>query len=118
MNIQIKKDPRYPIDVKKVRQLAKDILSQNNIDDKATLSINFVGKRKEKKLNEDYRDKDYIPGVLSFPMHEQTPDGSLQLGDVMICFPEARKEARKRERLVIEIVEEWLDHGIDNLVNK
>jgi probable rRNA maturation factor len=118
MKIEIKKDPRYPIDVKKVRQMAKEILKDNNVSEEVELSLNFVGKRKAKKLNQQYRNKDYIPGVLSFPMHEEGPDGTLQLGDVMVCFPEARAEARKRERLVIEIIREWLEHGIDNLVNK
>lgn len=117
MKIGIKKDPRYPIDVKKVRQIAEEILKEKNISEKVELSLNFVGKRKAKKLNQQYRDKDYIPGVLSFPMQEQGPDGKLQLGDVMVCYPEARTEARKRERLVIEIIREWLEHGIGNLID-
>ncbi len=117
MRIDIKKDPRYPIDIKKVRQITEQILKEKNISGPIELSLNFVGKRKAKKLNQQYRNKDYIPGVLSFPMHEKGPDGKLQLGDVMICYPEARTEARKRERLVIEILEEWLEHGINNLVD-
>lgn len=116
MKIDIKKDPRYPIDIKKVRQIAKEILKESDVSGDVELSLNFVGKRKAKKLNQQYRNKDYIPGVLSFPMQEQSPDGKLQLGDVMVCYPEARAEARKRERLVIEIIREWLEHGIDNLL--
>lgn len=117
MKIEIKKDPRYPIDVKKVRQLAEEILEERGVSKNVELSLNFVGKRKARKLNQQYRNKDYIAGVLSFPMHEQGPDGKLRLGDVMICFPEARAEARKRERLVIEIIKEWLEHGINNLID-
>lgn len=117
MKIEIKKDPRYPIDVKRVRQLTKEVLKENDISGSVELSLNFVGKRKAKKLNREYRGKDYIPGVLTFPMHEKGPDGQLRLGDVMICFPKARAEARKRERLVIEIIREWLEHGISNLIN-
>ncbi len=117
MKILIKKDPRYPLDIKKIRQKAKKILNKYGLSDKIELSINFVGKRKAKSLNSDYRNKDYIPKVLAFPMDDQTPDGKKLLGDLVICFPLAREEARQRQRMVNEIIEELLEHGISNLVN-
>jgi probable rRNA maturation factor len=116
MRILIKKDPRYPLDVKEIRSIAKSILSNYDLPDEIELSINFVGKRKAKSLNEDYRNKDYIPKVLAFPMNEKGPDGVLRMGDLVICFPLARKEARKRQRMVSEIIEELLEHGINNLI--
>ncbi len=117
MKILIKKDPRYPLEIKKIRQIARKILAGYQMGDEMELSINFVGKRKAKSLNKDYRDKTYIPKVLAFPMNEQLPDGRTLIGDVVICFPLARQEARQRQRLVNEIIEELLEHGISNLVN-
>lgn len=116
MNILIKKDPRYPLNLKNIRLKAKEILKAFGLSDKTELSIIFVGKRKAKQLNEDYRKMDYVPEVLAFPMNERGPDGVLRLGDVMICFPLARDRAFRRERLVEEIVFELLEHGIGNLV--
>jgi len=116
MKILIKKDPRYPLDVKEIRNITRSILNDYNLPDEIELSINFVGKRKAKSLNEDYRKKDYIPKVLAFPMNEKGPDGVLRLGDLVICFPLARKEARQRQRMVNEIIKELLEHGINNLI--
>ncbi len=114
--ILIKKDPRYPLDVKEMREIVKDILKEYDLAEEIELSVNFVGKRKAKNLNKDYRDMDYIPKVLAFPMEEQSPEGRKLLGDVVVCFPLARKEARQRKRMVNEIIEELLEHGIDNLI--
>ncbi len=115
--ILISKDPRYPLDVKEIRKIAGEVLDEHEITGSVELSIKFVGKRKAKGLNEDYRNKDYIPKVLAFPMNEKTPEGKKILGDVVVCFPLARKEARQRKRLVNDIIKELLEHGISNLVN-
>lgn len=116
MKVLIKKDPRYPINIKSIRQKAKEILKSSGLGNDAELSLAFVGKRKAKQLNQFYRKMDYIPEVLSFPMHERGPDGNLRLGDVVFCFPLARERARKRERMVEEIIFELLEHGLGNLI--
>lgn len=116
MKVLIKKDPRYPLDLKSIRQKAKDILASANVGQETELSILFVGKRKAQQLNETFRKMKYTPEVLAFPMGEKGPDGLLRLGDVVICFPLAREQARKRERMVGEIIAELLEHGINNLL--
>jgi len=116
MKVLIKKDPRYPLDLKAIRQKSIEILKSHKLSEKTELSILFVGKRKAKKFNEDYRKMDYIPEVLAFPMHEFGLDGVLRLGDVLICFPLAREYARKRNKMVQEVIDELLIHGIKNLV--
>jgi len=116
MKVLIKKDPRYPLDLKKIRQKAKEILASFGLSDKVELSLYFIGTRKAKELNQTYRKMDYIPEVLSFSMNEKGPDGVLRLGDLVICFPKARDLAMKRNRMVEEIIAELLEHGIKNLV--
>lgn len=116
MKVLIKKDPRYPLDLKKIRQKAKEILTSFGLSDNVELSLYFVGTRKAKELNQTYRKMDYIPEVLSFSMNEEGPDGILRLGDVVICFPKARDLAAKRSRMVEEIIAELLEHGIKNLI--
>jgi len=116
MKILIKKDPRYPLDLKAIRKKSKEILKKHELDDNTELSILFVGKRKAKKFNQLFRQMDYIPEVLAFPMHEFGPDKVLRLGDVLICFPLARDYARKRNKMVQNVIDEYLEHGIKNLV--
>lgn len=116
MKILIKKDPRYLLKLKKIRSTTREILESLKVGDDVELSLNFVGIRKAKKLNQDYRKMEYIPEVLAFPMNEKCPDGLVRLGDVVICFPLVREQAMKRDRMIEEIIKELLEHGIGNLL--
>lgn len=116
MKILIKKDPRYPLNLKQIRQKTESILTSFGLRDETEISLYFVGARKAKQLNQTYRKMDYVPEVLSFPLKERGPDGVLRLGDVVVCFPKARELARKRSRLVEEIIVELIEYGIKNLV--
>lgn len=47
-----------------------------------------------RRLNRDFRAQDRATDVLSFPADGQAdPDGSLYLGDVVICVASARRQA-------------------------
>lgn|SRR3989344_1688087 len=84
-------------------------LGDKNIE----LSLNLVGEEKIKELNKQYRNKDEVTDVLSFPMNETfnfqlpaLPAGrstfnSIDLGDIFICLPFAKKQA-KLENVDIE----------------
>lgn len=61
---------------------------------KAEVSVNLVGEGKIKNLNKKYRRKNQPTDVLSFPLG----DGD---GDIFICLPIAKKEA-KSENISME----------------
>jgi len=54
---------------------------------KYELSVAFVGTKRAQKLNVGYRQKTYVPNVLSFPLDETT-------GEIYLCpeiaYPEAK----------------------------
>ncbi len=50
------------------------------------LSLTFVGEKRAQTLNKQYRNKEYIPNVLSFPLNTQT-------GEIYITPKVAEKEA-------------------------
>ncbi len=54
---------------------------------KYQLSLAFVGTKRARTLNQNYRKKDYVPNVLSFPLDETN-------GEIYICpeiaYPEAK----------------------------
>lgn len=54
---------------------------------KYVTSLNFVGAKRAQALNIAYRQKNYVPNVLSFPLDEKT-------GEVFICLAVAKKEAK------------------------
>lgn len=51
------------------------------------LSVNFVSPIFAKELNQEYRNKSYIPNILSFPLSKKE-------GEIYICLSVARKEAK------------------------
>lgn len=78
---------------------------------KSGLSLNLVSEGKIKELNIKHRNKDKVTDVLSFPMNEKT-----DIGDIFICLPFAKKEA-KRENIDIELkLAQLTVHGFLHLV--
>jgi len=71
---------------------------------KIQLSILICGDKKIKSLNLHFRQKNKVTDVLSFPSHENLresdnypvyQDNTLFLGDLAICFPQAKRQAKK-----------------------
>ena len=58
------------------------------LKEKYSLSINFVTPKIAQDLNIKYRNKDYIPNILSFPLSKSE-------GEIFICLSVAKKEAKK-----------------------
>jgi len=90
------------------------VLKLNNSE----LSILFVDYDKIQELNKQYRKKDKITDVLSFPQNE----GILSnlnidiLGDVVICYPQAVKQAPEFENTVYEEIIVLIIHSILHLI--
>lgn len=57
------------------------------------LSISNVPPAESQRLNKQYRAKDYPTNVLSFPIHDQLPDG-YYLGDIICCGQVIEDEAK------------------------
>jgi rRNA maturation RNase YbeY len=115
--VLIKKDPRFSFTTRKIRQLTVEILKEYGFGEGTEISLVFVGKRKACQLNQQYRKMDYIPLVLSFPNNqEETPEGNVFLGDVVICFSEAVEKAIVENQRLEAVLDELLRHGIANLV--
>lgn len=53
-----------------------------------SLNLNFVGATRASLLNKQYRQKDYVPNVLSFPLDQKN-------GEIYITPAVAKKESSK-----------------------
>lgn len=63
------------------------------------VSLLICGDKKMRDLNREYREKDYVTDVLSFPAHENLrkktyPEATLFLGDLAICHPQTIRQAK------------------------
>lgn len=81
--------------------------TQNN-DVELVVSLSFVKEKRIKKLNKISRNIDKVTDVLSFPMlnikypqkvsefkDDIIPDGTLYLGDIVICKKRAKEQAKE-----------------------
>src|SRR5258705_12362311 len=101
-----KKFPGAPL-----KKIAAAILKQLK-QDNAELSIALIGNAEMRKLNAQYRNKDYATDVLSFPAHEGLPPELRILGDVVISVDKAREQAREHGRRLDKEMIMLLIHGI------
>lgn len=89
---------------KRLFEVAERALNEDFSD--VCVSINFVNEEKIQELNKKFRKIDKKTDVLSFPNLEKTVeqklsdferdvDGSLFLGDIVICKPVAKRQAKE-----------------------
>lgn len=77
------------------------------------LSVAFVTGPTMRRLNMSYRGKDKVTDVLAFPYDEKPlPDERPLIGEVLICYPEAKRQAKEHGRTVRQEVGDLLIHGI------
>ena len=69
-----------------------------NINKTLTLSVTFISKDESLNMNRQYRDRDYIADVISFPIDDDGIYDQLdfqEIGDIFICYEEATNKAEK-----------------------
>ncbi|MCL4384678.1 rRNA maturation RNase YbeY [Patescibacteria group bacterium] len=115
--ILIKNYCRLTIDEALLKKKINEALRAVGYGDKVELSIILVGRRRGRALNQKYRQKNYDPQMLEFPMtKEADEDGYIRLGDIVICLELLYKDVRSFKKPEGEILDEWLAHGMKNLL--
>lgn len=84
----------------------------------AELSILITTDKEIKILNRDYREKDKATDVLSFPLLEGEGGDFAQsnLGDVVISFETAKRQAKDLNVSVPQEINRLLTHGLLHLL--
>lgn len=116
--VLIQASSRYPIERKRIRKAVEKILHRFGLEEDVEIGVNFVGERKIRALNKTYRKIDQPTDVLSFPISEKSPDQVLYLGDVVISYPQARKQAAENNLTVDEEIDKLVAHGVLSLLGK
>ena len=84
---------------------------------RADLSLLLVGDRSMQRLNRRYRRKDRTTDVLAFPIRTAAPRGiSTLLGDVVISFPQAARQARQAGHSLEQELAVLVTHGLLHLL--
>lgn len=88
----------FQIDDELTSDIEKSIricLLQELNDDNYEISLSFVSEVEIRKLNSDYRDKDSVTDVLSFPLDDDFAIQTNLLGDIIICCKRAIEQAKE-----------------------
>ena len=127
MEINILIDKEYKNKVKStwLKNVARQVQKAENVSEKSEMGLKITGDEEIHKLNLQYLDEDRPTDVLSFPMNEQldaapvfvkVPDGKLHLGDIVISYPTAFKQAEEHNHPVNREIAILLIHGILHLL--
>lgn len=126
IKILISRQSRYPANTREIKKRIVKILTTDGVS-AGVVSLSFVGKRKIIDLAKKYLgEENTVHEILTFPYTDPSKasdgfviqDDVLQLGDIVICYPEARRIAQKRNRMVDDVLFELAEHGTMHLLGK
>jgi probable rRNA maturation factor len=127
MEISVLIDAEYKKAVKSawLKKLARAIQTAEKVSAKSEMTLVIIGDEQIHALNLKYLEEDRPTDVLSFPMNEQLstepafvsgPDGKLHLGDIIISYPTAARQAVEHAHSVEREITILLIHGILHLL--
>jgi probable rRNA maturation factor len=76
----------------------------------AALGLRLVGLAEGRRLNREFRGRDYATNVLTFE-YGTGPDG-IARGDIVVCVPVLRREAREQGKTLLDHAAHLTLHGV------
>lgn len=124
MTINILADAKFPFNRSQLREHLAKMLTKFRLTDKVEVDVQVVGIRKMSELHRVYMKMEGPTDVLSFPLNDSaddrpfisSPDGILRLGDIVICYSEAVKEALEKQCKVDSQIQFLAEHGLMHLL--
>jgi probable rRNA maturation factor len=107
------------VDDGSLRALALAVLEAEGVQGPWALGIEFVGEARMQALNAEHRGLDEVTDVLSFPLdgRDELPAGlERQLGDVVVCPAQARRQAAEAGVAPLDEVRTLVVHGLLHLL--
>ena len=80
------------------------------------IGIALFGETEARRLNRDYRGKDYATNVLSFPFESVRGERASMLGDLAICPAVVAREAREQGKTARDHFAHLTVHGTLHLI--
>lgn len=122
IRVLVTKQSNYPVKVTVIKKKLADFLTKNGIVSDAEVSVAIVGEAKMLEVGSKYLKDKKLHNVLSFVPGEvkgkfvDPPDGKIHLGEIIICYSLAVKEAGEENVLIDERVYELVEHGALHLL--
>lgn len=123
ISVFITRQSRYPADTKTLKKKLSEFFVNYGVEE-IEVFVALVGERKMRELGKKFLNEteaDSTHEVLSFPtsgakVEFPKSQDYKSLGDIVICYPEVRKIAIKKNRLMDEVIQELAEHGALHLL--
>jgi len=78
-----------------VRRAVQATLKAEGIDQPAEVSVTFADNAYIREINLQHRGIDAPTDVLSFPLFEESPDGAMMLGDIVLSLEKCAQQGEE-----------------------
>jgi probable rRNA maturation factor len=125
IEISVEEEFRGLVDEGWVRRIVQTVLKAEGVTPPYEVSLVFTDSETVQRLNQDYRGVDEPTDVLAFymiPLGEADssfalpPDGITRLGEVIISYPQAVKQATEQGHSIEKELALLIIHGILHLL--
>ena len=118
ITVYVKRQSGFPVNTVRIKKELKIFFTANGIVSDASVEVAIVGKSKMTELAKTFlKEKDTVHNVLSFPAAETQnkfkypPNSPIDLGEIIVCYPQAAMEANKEGKLVDDKISELVIHA-------
>lgn len=119
VKVIIYKQSSYPVKSSDIKKKLSKFFEDQGIVSDAEVNISLVGEKKMLDVSKKYLKDSKVHNVLSFEPSSEfiyPPDGKIHLGEIIVCFPVAVREAKAENVLIDKKVYELIEHGAFHLL--
>ena len=119
IDVDIQNFTQSQVDENFVKNIVRAALTREKISEKSALYVIFVGRNRMQALNKKHRNKNKVTDVLSFKVREDfvsPPSEGKFLGEILICPPFIKKQARRLGVSFEKELAHVLIHGVFHLL--
>lgn len=116
MSLAIYARRNTPVNIQKLQQALEALLGYAKLK-RAQVELSLIGEVRMRKINRQWRGKDKVTDVLSFPQDTTAPKGPQPwlLGEILIATKVAAQQARQEKRSLTHQVIRLAIHGFVHL---
>lgn len=122
IKILISKQSGFAVSSPVIKKKLANFLAKQGIVSDSEVSVAIVGEKKMMEIGATYLKDKKLHNVLSFTPGEENftdktssfaypNDKTIYLGEIIVCYPEAVREANASGKLIDERVYELIEHG-------
>lgn len=124
VKVNIYKQGNFPVSTPAIKKKLNEFFLKKGIVSSSEVSVAIVGEAKMLEVGSQYLGDQILHNVLSFTPDEVKgkfvlpPDDTLHLGEIIVCYPLAVRQAQADNVLTNEKVYELIEHGARHLLGE